>query len=268
MQPNPHLKNPHLKGGPFYWQAGSTGILLCHGYTATTAEVRQLAPILHARGYTVAGPLLPGHGTQPEDANRYTWGDWVNMVKATYLQLSEHCQWVILGGESTGALLALLLAARYPTVSGILCYSPALKLTYSRFDQLRLRLLAPFIKSIPKANINQNDIWQGYRVYPLRGAVQLLHLQRQVRRSLPRIYQPTLIVQGRLDESVSPQAPQIIHGEISSPIKELHWMEESTHCVILGEELDQIAEITLDFLDRILAAEDVGSLNKPQENTT
>lgn len=262
MQSNPHLKNPHLEGDPFFWQAGPTGILLCHGYTATTAEVRQLAPLLHAHGYTVAGPLLPGHGSKPEDANRYNWKDWVNTVKATYQQLTECCQRVILGGESTGALLALLLASQHPTASGVLCYAPALKLTYNKFDQLRLRLLAPFISNIPKANINRNDLWQGYRVYPLKGAVQLLHLQHQVRRMLPLIHQPILIVQGRLDDSVSPQVPQIVFDEISSPIKELHWMEKSPHCVILGEELDQIAEITLDFLDRILATEETGSQNE------
>ena len=48
MTPDPHplIKNPHLKGGPFFWGAGPTGILLVHGFTATTAEVRPLAQAL------------------------------------------------------------------------------------------------------------------------------------------------------------------------------------------------------------------------------
>jgi carboxylesterase len=252
MQLNPHLKNPHLEGGPFLWPAGPTGILLCHGYTATSAEVRQLAPLLHARGYTVAGPLLPGHGTFPQDSNRYRWQDWVAAVEATYQELNAHCQRVVLGGESTGALLALHLAAQHPEAAGILCYAPVLMLALSRIDQLRMRLLALFISAVPKASNDRDDLWQGYRVYPLKGAVQLLHLQRQVRNLLPRIHQPILILQGRLDQTVHPRAPQIIVDEVASQVKELHWMEHSAHCVILDKELDRVAEITLEFLDKAL----------------
>jgi carboxylesterase len=259
MQPNPNLKNPHLEGGPFFWPAGPTGILLCHGYTATSAEVRQLAPLLHGRGYTVAGPLLPGHGTSPQDANRYRWQDWVAAIESTYQELTARCQRVILGGESTGALLSLFLAAQHPETIAILCYAPALKLNISKFDQLRLRLLAPFVTGVPKGNIDRDDLWQGYRVNPLKGALQLLHLQSQVRRLLPQIHQPILILQGRLDETVSPQVPQIIYDEIASQVKGLYWMEHSSHCVILDKELDRVAEITLDFLNKVLSSTDIDS---------
>ena len=44
---NPALHNPHLEGGPFFWEAGPVGVLLLHGYTATTAEMRPLAKRLH-----------------------------------------------------------------------------------------------------------------------------------------------------------------------------------------------------------------------------
>ena len=145
------LRNPHLEGTPFYWEAGSTGVLLCHGFTATTAEVRLLAGSLHVHGYTVAAPLLPGHGTTPQDCNRFTWQDWYASVEQTYLQLVEGCQRVVIGGESTGALLVLYLAAKYPEVAGILCYAPALRLRLGRGASLLLSVLAPFITSVPKA---------------------------------------------------------------------------------------------------------------------
>jgi len=37
------IKNPHLEGSPFFWEAGPIGILLAHGFSAITAEVRPLA---------------------------------------------------------------------------------------------------------------------------------------------------------------------------------------------------------------------------------
>ena len=117
------IYNPQLEGGSFLWEGGPTGVLLMHGYTATTAEVRPLARILNQQGYTVAGPLLPGHNTRPEDANRYHWRDWVRSVEESYLRLAAHCERVISGGESMGALLALCLASEHPEVIAILAYA-------------------------------------------------------------------------------------------------------------------------------------------------
>jgi len=41
------IHNPHLEGGPFVWEGNRLGILLIHGFTATTTEVRLLAEKLH-----------------------------------------------------------------------------------------------------------------------------------------------------------------------------------------------------------------------------
>jgi carboxylesterase len=247
------LRNPHLEGDSFYWPGGSAGVLLCHGFTATTAEVRLLAGSLHAQGYTVAGPLLPGHGTTPEDCNRHTWREWYNSVEQTYLDLSTHCQRVVVGGESTGALLTLRLAALHPEVVAILCYAPALKLKLSRGKIFLLSLCVPFLTSIPKPPPRDDNPWQGYRVQPLKGALQLLRLQKVLRPLLPQVRQPILIMQGRLDPTVHPQSPQIIYDSVSSSVKELHWLEHSTHCVILDKERDLAARLTIDFINRIFA---------------
>jgi carboxylesterase len=245
------LRNPHLEGSSFYWEAGSTGVLLCHGFTATTAEVRLLARFLHEYGYTVAAPLLPGHGTTPQDCNRFTWQDWYASVEQTYQQLAAHCQRVVIGGESMGALLVLYLATQFPQASGILCYAPALRLMLGRGSKSLLSILALFITSVPKAPSTDDNPWQGYGVEPLKGARQLLRLQKVILPLLPQIQQPILILQGRLDPTVHPQSPQLIFDQVSSSIKELHWLEHSTHCVILDKERDLTASLTLDFLTRV-----------------
>jgi carboxylesterase len=247
------LRNPHLEGAPFYWEAGSVGVLLCHGFTATSAEVRILAQHLHKQGYTVAAPLLPGHGTTPEDCNRYTWQDWYASVEQTYQQLSARCQTVVVGGESTGALLVLRLAALYPQIAGILCYAPALRLKLAPAKVFLLTLCAPFLTSRPKAPSTDDNPWQGYSVDPLKATRQLLYLQKVIYPVLPQIAQPILILQGRLDPTVDPESPQTIYDQVSSSIKELHWLEHSTHCVILDKERDLAASLSIDFLNRVLA---------------
>lgn len=252
MKPRPFMRNPHLEGSSFYWEGGSTGVLLSHGFTATTAEVRLLARALCDHGYTVAGPLLPGHGTTPQDCNRHTWEEWYASFEHMYLQLAVNCKMVVIGGESTGALLALRLACEHPESTAILCYAPALRLKLGRVMIFLLRLLVPFLTSIPKPASTDDNPWQGYSVQPLKGASQLLRLQKEVLPLLSHICQPILIVQGRLDPTVHPESPQIIYDRVSSSVKELHWLEQSTHCVILDKERDRAADLTLDFLHRVL----------------
>ena len=159
---NPNLIfNPQLEGEPFFWEGGPTGVLLIHGYTATTAEVRPLARFLHEHGYTVAGPLLPGHFTRPEDANRHTWHDWVRVAEEAYRKLTARCTRVVVGGESTGALLALYLASEHPEVLAVLTYAPALRLKMNAAMIAAIRVLAPFVPYIRKTRDGRGSVLAG-----------------------------------------------------------------------------------------------------------
>jgi carboxylesterase len=249
------LKNAHLDGEAFYWEGGPVGVLLSHGFTATSAEVRLLGKYLHERGYTVAGPLLPGHGTTIEEMNRCRWGDWARSMEETYQQLASRCQRVVVGGESMGGLLALYLAAEHPEAAAVLAYAAALRST-SKPMQLATSLLAPFVSYRtwppgPKTLVDER--WQGYPARPLKAALQLFRLQKEVSRRLPSIHQPALIMQGCLDRSVFPDVPAELAQRIGSQDKEVHWLEKSEHCLLLDQEWEQAAEITARFLERVLS---------------
>lgn len=253
--PEPVLRNPHLEGDPFFWEGGPDGVLLIHGFTATTAEVQPLARYLYGQGYTVAGPLLPGHKTRPADINRYGWRDWVQTAEMGYREIAARCRRVVIGGESTGGLLALHLAQQHPETAAILTYAPALRLTMRARDVAQLYLLSPFLESVPKRPgppTAADELWQGYPVNPLKGVISLLRLQRQVRPHLATITQPILIVQGRLDGTVHSDVPQTIYDGVRSTVKELHWMDHSSHCVVLDQERETIFKLTAEFLTRVL----------------
>jgi carboxylesterase len=247
--------NPHLEGDEFLWAGNSIGILLVHGFSATTAEVRPLATVLHKAGYTVAGPLLPGHKTIPQELNQVSWQDWVKKIETTYLQLQESCNTVIVGGESMGGLLSLYMAIHKPEISGLLLYAPALKLTMRTIDRIRLYLSAPFlpwVTPLPGPRTVVDERWQGYPVRPMKGIIQLLKLQKEVAPRLSKIKQPALVCQGRLDTTVHPDVPEMISDGIQSTKKETHWFRESSHCVILDREFDDVTKTTLEFLERII----------------
>lgn len=238
------FQNEALDGSPFYWESGPDGVLLLHGFTATTTEVRLLGRCLFDAGYTVSGPLLPGHGTTPEDLDHCRWQDWTLAAENAYQELAGNCRRVWVGGESMGALLALHLAARHPEAAGVLVYSPALQVPSLR----HARVIAPFVKQIRKNHMDESMPWKGYTVYPLRAAIQLQRLQVDVQGLLPAITQPVIIFQGRLDRTINPHSGEVIMKDIRSVHKKLVWMERSNHCLILDGELDAITRDTLHFI--------------------
>ena len=79
-----HLLNPELEGDSFFWDGGEIGVLLLHGFTATTAEVRPLAKRFHDAGFTVSGVLLPGHGTTPQNLNETSRTEWLGASEKAY----------------------------------------------------------------------------------------------------------------------------------------------------------------------------------------
>lgn len=248
MATNSSLRNPHLPGEAFFWEGNATGILLIHGFTATTAEVRPLAARLHAQGFTVAGPLLPGHGTTPQDANHFTWRDWVATAEQAYREISTRCEGVYVGGESTGGVLALYLASQYPEIRGVLAYAPAMSIGLSFWEIMAVRLAAPFIESLDKHLAEDNLPWQGYMQTPLKALLQLIKLQHRTWPLLPKIQQPMLIIQGSLDNRVPSAIPEQIAAKVHSSTIKIDFMKKSGHIVMLDRELDQVAALTLDFM--------------------
>ncbi len=252
MNPKTNIHNPHLPGDSFFLEAGPVGILLIHGFTATTAEVRPLAEYLHQKNFTISAPLLPGHFTHPADLNKVHWQDWADRVEQAYQSLANKHSTVLVGGESMGGLLSLLLGANHPEIKALLLYAPALRLNISTTGRLFLRLSAPFIASLPKPNLDDNPYWQGYKVNPLKGTLQLLRFQEYIRTRLHQVQQPLLIVQGRKDKTVHLDTPTEIISSVSSEIKEVYWYDNSAHCVIIDQEMGQVNRLTLNFIQKII----------------
>jgi carboxylesterase len=254
MTANHHLLNDHLPGDPFLWEGGPVGVLLSHGYTATTAEVRPVAQRLHSRGFTVAGTLLPGHGESPATMNRCHWPDWVAALEADYLRLAHRCEHVFIGGESMGGLLTLYLASLHPEISGVLSYSPAVKIPL--MARVQAQFVRPFKSEVVKRSLNDiHPEWHGYRMNPVPAFYEMLAAQRALWPRLPHMRQPLLVVQGRHDKDIDLNGVTQLFRQHGAALKEFHWMEQSAHVVLLEQEREQVAEITARFMYRVLGSQ-------------
>jgi carboxylesterase len=243
-QKPPIFQHPEMDGSTFYWPGNSIGILLTHGFTATSVEVRPMAAFLHEKGYSVAGPLLPGHGHAVKDMNKVKWTDWVAAVEDQYQKLKAKCSKIFVLGESMGGLLSMEMAIVHPEIAGVMLFAPAVhvpKLGMARW-------IWPFKDYIYKSNTDDSMPWQGFNVVPLHAASELLKLQSHIQNHLIEIKQPTIIFQGRLDKSIDPiSSVEVVEG-ISSDEKELFWMEESSHCILIDKQLPDTEAICLEFI--------------------
>ena len=234
-----YIQNAHLNGNPInYIGNKEIGILLIHGFTATTVEVGQLAKHFINKDFSVSAPLLPGHGTTPHDLNTKKYREWIDCVENAFQDLRSRCKKILVGGESMGAVLTLYLAEKHSEIKGIYLFSPALlveKLRYVRFIKM--------IQPIRDKNLPEDGLaWQGYSVYPTRAAHQFYKLTKLVKGSLSRVTCPALLFQGKHDTTIDANNIEYISQKISSQIKQLIYLQSSGHVMLLDQELNFIKQ--------------------------
>ncbi|MCD6519746.1 MAG: alpha/beta fold hydrolase [Anaerolineae bacterium] len=238
----------------FSFEGGAIGCLLIHGFTGSPPEMRLLGEYLHDKGLSVVAPLLPGHGTMPDDLNRVRWQDWVETVEQALLDLFARCELVFVGGLSMGALLTVHLAAMYPEIGGILLYSPALRAA-NRLLPLA-GLARYFIHHFPKEPESKTDLtdpqalerlWH-YETFPVGGASELYKLQKVVRAELGDVCVPALVFYSTRDKLIRPDSARVTFEKLGSEDKELVVLHNSGHCMTVDSEREEIFARTWGFI--------------------
>lgn len=239
---------------PFALEGGAIGCLLIHGFTGSPPEMRLLGEYLHARGLTVSAPLLPGHGTKPEDLNRVRWQDWVETVERALAELKITCRTLFVAGLSMGSLLTLHLAAAHPELAGIVLYSPALKLRQRGL--FLLPLVRHVIKQWPAGRPEDTDLtdpeaparlWH-YQTFPTNGANELLKLRRVVWNELPQVRVPAIIFYATGDRMIAPDSARVTFERLGSRDKELVTLHNSGHCLTVDSEREAVFARTYGFI--------------------
>lgn len=219
---------------PFYFPGNRVGCLLIHGFTGAPKEMRWMGEYLRDRGYTVLGVRLAGHATQLGDMMRMHWQDWLASVEDGYCLLNGCVDQVFIIGLSMGGILSLLFASLHP-VSGVV----AMSTPYAFPDDPRMPFLNILSVFMPKVKKGPSD-WKNpdaakdhvdYPYNPTRGFIQLLDLTSEMRKALPLVQSPALIIHSKQDGSVPAHNAEQILAALGSPNKELFWVENSGHVI-------------------------------------
>jgi carboxylesterase len=235
---------------PFHVEAGPVGVVLCHGFTGMPGSMRPWAEALAAAGHTVRVPLLPGHGTTWQDANRCTWQQWYGELAAAVDAVRERCEHTFVAGLSMGGTLVLRLAEeRGEDIAGIVVVNPSLFTT--RRDAKLLPMLRRVVPSLPPVG---NDIKKAgvvepaYGRTPVRAAYELTKLWTLTNAELAKITQPLLVLTSRDDHVVEPANSAHLLAGVGSTDTQQVWLEDSYHVATMDNDLPLIVEETLTFI--------------------
>lgn len=171
---------------------GGPAALLVHGLSDSPFSLRALGLSLQARGYTVVGLRLPGHGTVPGALTRLRWQDAAAAVRLAMRDLARRHSRIDYIGYSTGATLgceyqlARLAGEALPPIASLTLISPALAVTQSAGYAKYTRLLAPLsgIGAAAWSELAPEYDPYKYNSFPFNAAVQIDELTRRVQSGL------------------------------------------------------------------------------------
>lgn len=240
---------PYLPGAePFSLRGQRAAVLLLHGFSGSVSEIRTLANHLHEAGFSVVAPALAGHGLSPEDLAKATREDFFAAAQAGYDEAAESHERVYIVGLSMGATLGLHLAA-YNRVAALVTISAPL------FMGPLVSMSVPFLmRWVPQHQVISNyAAWRGevvgYKSTPLRALGVFLAVLKQVRRELPRVTAPVLVLHSTGDQTVPVSNARFIAAHVSSADKDVRIYPGGRHLLTVPPHLDRVSVDILEFLE-------------------
>ncbi len=218
--------------------AGAPAILLLHGGGDTPQTLRYLADELHARGFHVVAPLLPGHGRSVRDFARVTADDLTRAAFANYEELKNAHPWVGVIGLSMGGALAVQIAAADPGLPVLGLLAPYLAMPPRIARAARLSrvwgLFVPIVHSGDSASVRDPvEARRGlaYGVFTAAGLRALYVTMRRAVDVLPRVAAPTLMIQSREDNRIAAIDAQRAFDRLGATEKRLEWTTGAGHVI-------------------------------------
>ena len=249
-------------------------LLLIHGLCSSPQELRPLITRIEAAGFEVHAPAAPGgYGMAPDPGGTLQrYEEWVQYFGGYFEDLISRRSRVSIGGLCMGATLALELGARFGNcVHSLVLVSTTL--FYDGWNVPRARILLPLAYYTPLRR------WMKYREadpygvkntrlrewiaaqmratgastagaahLPVTAIYQAQRLIHSVKRSLPKVVAPTLIMHAREDDVSSLRSADLVCSRVSSQEVVKRVFDNSYHMLTLDNDRDAVAQTAVEFL--------------------
>jgi carboxylesterase len=228
---------------------GRTGVLLMHGFGGSPCSLQEAAVRFAEAGYSVALPLLTGHGLNPEALERALWREWTADVETALAWLRERTDRIFLFGLSMGGALALWLAERHSSVAGVISVNTLIRHPRELAMHVLGRIGIPRWVGAVGNDIKMTGSDEGsYDRLPSRATRQMALLLATARRDLSLVRCPVLLFSSVTDHVVPPANQREIYARIASTEKELVELYDSYHVATMDNDKEIIFAKTLEFI--------------------
>lgn len=237
---------------PFTFGNGKRAVLLLHGFTGTTADVRMLGRFLEGKGYTCHAPLYKGHGVPPEELVHTGPDDWWKNVMDGYefLKNKGH-QEIAVCGLSLGGVFSLKLGYTVP-IKGIVTMCAPM---YIKSEEVMYEGILQYAREYKRLEGKSDETIQQemaeFQKTPMKTLKALQNLITDVRNHVDTVYSPAFVVQARHDHMINTDSANIIYNAVETHLKQIKWYEESGHVITFDNEKEMLHEDIYQFLERL-----------------
>jgi carboxylesterase len=254
---------------------GTHAVLLIHGLQGSPTEMQPLAKRLNQAGYTVYVPHFRGYGYYDGDTSHSvtSWMEWHAQVRQEVIRLKQTHQTVSLAGLCIGAVLALSVAAEIGeevtalSLLGTTLYYDGWSIPWYRFV-LPIGYYTPFryfykysgrvpfgIKNeqLRKWVIREMNHKESSVAAVSDLCLPAIHeaelLIKAVKKSLPKVISPALIMHAVEDDVSSPRSAEFVAKHIGSRTVETILLHNSYHMLTIDNEREKVAAETIRFFN-------------------
>lgn len=241
---------------PFSASNGPNGVLVLHGFTGNPQSMRPLAEAFANSGFSVELPLLPGHGTSPDDLLATRFGDWLEAAERAYQSLAARSDKVVVAGLSMGGTIALLLMIRHQEICGGIVVNPLVEPPADSFVEMLQGIVDSGSDRIPGigSDIAKPGVMESaYDATPIEPALSLFEATKDLARHLGELSAPVLLLSSRQDHLVPTSSGDLLVETASGPIERV-FLERSYHVATLDFDQPEVEERAVSFAQKAVAS--------------
>ena len=235
---------------PFTIEAGKRAVLLLHGFTGNTNDVKRLGKYLADRNYTVHAPLYKGHGGGPDLLIQSNPTEWWNSVIEGYDELKNRgYEEIAVAGVSLGGIFSLKLGEERPTKAIVTMSAPA---SSKSTDSLQNRIVDYAINYKKLSGTYDEAIDSRTKIAELVKMPSLNYLQSMINETSDKlnvIQTPVHILRGLEDDEYYCESADLIYSSVNSRIKSVKTFINSGHILTLGKERELVFEEVFRFFE-------------------
>ncbi|MCP1146184.1 alpha/beta hydrolase [Lysinibacillus endophyticus] len=235
---------------PFTIEKGNRAVLLLHGFTGNTNDVKRLGRFLSERNYTVHAPLYKGHGGDPKDLIETDPIEWWNSVLEGYDYLrNKGFDEIAVAGVSLGGIFSLRLGEERPTKAIVAMSAPALAKNTDSLQERIIDYTIKYKKLSGTFNEQEDQPQEIAKKYVMPKLSYLQGIINDTSAKLQTIQTPVHILRGLRDDEYYCESADLIYNSVKSRIKSVKSFINSGHILTLDQEKELVFEEIYHFFE-------------------